>query len=114
MRWGPGTPLFEEAERNLRRSAATTARDGRARGAYCDNLSIARGLDYYTGIVYETTLDAHPQIGSICSRALDDNLASHYTKSKFRSWHLDGLTVVLPDCAMPDSSAAPTARSMHW
>ncbi|HRN62288.1 MAG TPA: HisS family protein, partial [Luteimonas sp.] len=49
---------------------------------YAINLSIARGLDYYTGIVYETTLDAHPGIGSICSGGRYDNLASHYTKSK--------------------------------
>src|SRR3546814_6396846 len=49
---------------------------------YAINLSIARGLDYYTGMVYETTLDAWPQIGSICSGGRYDNLASHYTKSK--------------------------------
>jgi histidyl-tRNA synthetase len=49
---------------------------------YAINLSIARGLDYYTGIVYETTLDAHPQIGSICSGGRYDDLASHYSKSK--------------------------------
>jgi histidyl-tRNA synthetase len=46
------------------------------------NLSIARGLDYYTGIVYETLLNANPEIGSICSGGRYDNLASHYTKSK--------------------------------
>ncbi|KRG61543.1 histidyl-tRNA synthase, partial [Stenotrophomonas terrae] len=34
--------------------------------AYCLNFSIARGLDYYTGTVYETSLVDHPQIGSIC------------------------------------------------
>jgi histidyl-tRNA synthetase len=49
---------------------------------YALNLSIARGLDYYTGIVYETTLDAYPQIGSICSGGRYDDLASHYTKSR--------------------------------
>src|SRR3546814_8778339 len=49
---------------------------------YGINLSIARGLDYYTGMLYETTLDAWPQIGSICSGGRYDNLASHYTKSK--------------------------------
>ena len=49
---------------------------------YAINLSIARGLVYYTGIVYETTLDAYPQIGSICSGGRYDNLASHYSKSK--------------------------------
>ncbi|MBW8173313.1 histidine--tRNA ligase [Ornithinimicrobium sp. Arc0846-15] len=46
------------------------------------NLSIARGLDYYTGTVYETTLDDHPGIGSICSGGRYDDLAGHYSKSK--------------------------------
>jgi len=48
---------------------------------YCLNFSIARGLDYYTGTVYETTLDEHPRIGSICSGGRYDDLASHYTRS---------------------------------
>ncbi|MGB6023150.1 MAG: His/Gly/Thr/Pro-type tRNA ligase C-terminal domain-containing protein, partial [Ornithinimicrobium sp.] len=43
---------------------------------------IARGLDYYTGTVYETTLDDHPGIGSICSGGRYDDLASHYSKSQ--------------------------------
>ncbi len=46
------------------------------------NLAIARGLDYYTGTVYETFLNYHPGIGSVCSGGRYDNLASHYTKSK--------------------------------
>ena len=46
------------------------------------DLSIARGLDYYTGTVYETFLDAHPKLGSICSGGRYENLAGHYTKSK--------------------------------
>lgn len=45
------------------------------------NLAIARGLDYYTGTVYETQLDDHPGIGSVCSGGRYDNLAGHYTKS---------------------------------
>ena len=49
---------------------------------YALNFSIARGLDYYTGTVYETTLDAYPQIGSICSGGRYEDLASHYTRSK--------------------------------
>lgn len=49
---------------------------------YALNFSIARGLDYYTGTVYETTLDDFPQIGSICSGGRYENLASHYTKSR--------------------------------
>ena len=43
------------------------------------DLSIARGLDYYTGTVYETTLLDHPEIGSICSGGRYDNLAEYYT-----------------------------------
>lgn len=50
--------------------------------AYCLNFSIARGLDYYTGTVYETQLVEHPSIGSICSGGRYDDLASHYTKSR--------------------------------
>jgi len=55
---------------------------------YAINLSIARGLDYYTGTVYETTLNEHPQIGSICSGGRYENLASNYTKS-----HLPGVGI---------------------
>ncbi len=46
------------------------------------DLSIARGLAYYTGTVYETTLDDYPQVGSICSGGRYDDLASAYTDSK--------------------------------
>ncbi len=43
------------------------------------DLTIARGLDYYTGTVYETTMLDHPEIGSICSGGRYDNLAEFYT-----------------------------------
>ena len=43
------------------------------------DLTIARGLDYYTGTVYETTLLDHPEIGSVCSGGRYDNLAGYYT-----------------------------------
>lgn len=43
------------------------------------DLTIARGLDYYTGTVYETRFNKHPEIGSICSGGRYDNLAEHYT-----------------------------------
>ena len=79
---GAGTPLFEEGRDELRQVFAQLRALGVPDARYALNLSIARGLDYYTGIVYETTLDAHPQIGSICSGGRYDNLASHYTKSK--------------------------------
>ena len=43
------------------------------------DLTIARGLDYYTGTVYETVMLDHPEIGSICSGGRYDNLAEYYT-----------------------------------
>ena len=46
------------------------------------DLTIARGLDYYTGTVYETTLLDHPEIGSVCSGGRYDNLAEYYTNQK--------------------------------
>lgn len=46
---------------------------------YKIDLTIARGLDYYTGTVYETFLDSYPDLGSICSGGRYDNLAEHYT-----------------------------------
>ncbi len=46
------------------------------------DLTIARGLDYYTGTVYETILDDYPGIGSVCSGGRYDNLAEYYTDQK--------------------------------
>ena len=46
------------------------------------DLTIARGLDYYTGTVYETMMLDHPEIGSICSGGRYDNLAEYYTDKK--------------------------------
>ena len=43
------------------------------------DLTIARGLDYYTGTVYETEMTDHPEIGSVCSGGRYDNLAEYYT-----------------------------------
>ena len=79
---GAGTALFEEGRAELRAILQQLRALGVDEARYALNLSIARGLDYYTGVVYETTLDAYPQIGSICSGGRYENLASHYTKSK--------------------------------
>ncbi len=46
------------------------------------DLTIARGLDYYTGTVYETVMLDHPEIGSVCSGGRYDNLAEYYTDRK--------------------------------
>lgn len=49
---------------------------------YTVDLTIARGLDYYTGTIYETVLNQYPSIGSVCSGGRYDNLAQNYTKKK--------------------------------
>ena len=50
--------------------------------AFGVDLSVVRGLDYYTGTIYETTLLSHPELGSICSGGRYDDLASHFTNTK--------------------------------
>ena len=60
--------------------------DLRARRITTENyeidLTIARGLDYYTGTVYETILKDYPNLGSVCSGGRYDNLAEYYTDKK--------------------------------
>lgn len=126
---GAGTALFEEGRNELRDLLNQLRALGVPESRYALNLSIARGLDYYTGMVYETVLDAHPQIGSICSGGRYDNLASHYTKSKLPGvgisigltrlfWQLrdagliatadssvDVLVTLMDDASLPDALA---------
>ena len=55
---------------------------GGIESAFVFDPSITRGLDYYTGIVYETVLDRIPSLGSVCSGGRYNNLASLYTKEE--------------------------------
>jgi len=50
--------------------------------AFAIDLGVVRGLDYYTGTIYETTLVDHPDIGSICSGGRYDDLASYFTNTR--------------------------------
>ncbi len=79
---GQGSDIFNQGIAELREVLQLVHALGVPESDYCLNLSIARGLDYYTGTVYETVLDDYAQIGSICSGGRYDDLASHYTKSK--------------------------------
>lgn len=79
---GQGSDTFNQGVAELREVLELVHALGVPESDYCLNLSIARGLDYYTGTVYETQLDGYPQIGSICSGGRYDDLASHYSKSK--------------------------------
>jgi len=75
-------PTFTEGLDELQRVYDGTLALGVPERALQLNLAIVRGLDYYTGTIYETLLDEHPRLGSICSGGRYDNLAGHYTKSR--------------------------------
>ncbi len=85
---GQGSATFNQGIAELREVLTLLHAFGVPETHYAINLSIARGLDYYTGTVYETTLNEHPQIGSICSGGRYENLATNYTKS-----HLPGVGI---------------------
>ena len=55
---------------------------GMSENNFMIDLTIARGLDYYTGTVYETFLNDYPELGSVCSGGRYDNLAEYYTDKK--------------------------------
>jgi histidyl-tRNA synthetase len=77
-----GTPNDRAMEglRRLRELLAVAKESGIPEGRFKIDLSICRGLDYYTGTIYETFLTDLPGIGSVCSGGRYDNLASLYTK----------------------------------
>lgn len=79
---GAGSETFERGRDELREALGLVRAFGVPESHYAINLSIARGLDYYTGTVYETVLTDHPKLGSICSGGRYDDLAGHYTSSK--------------------------------
>jgi len=79
---------------------------------YRIDLTIARGLDYYTGTVYETFLDNYPEIGSVCSGGRYDNLAEYYTTQKLPgvgvSIGLTRLFYQLKEAGLLENSASST------
>jgi histidyl-tRNA synthetase len=85
---GSGSETFEQGRAELKEVLAMIRDFDVPETHFALNLSIARGLDYYTGTVYETTLNDHPGIGSICSGGRYENLAGQYTKS-----HLPGVGI---------------------
>ncbi len=75
-------PLFDEGLEELKTVTRYLASFGVPEENFAIDLSIARGLDYYTGTVYETEMTAHPEIGSVCSGGRYDDLAGYYTDKK--------------------------------
>jgi len=69
---------FNEGVRELAEVTTMIKQFGVAESNFAIDLTIARGLDYYTGTVYETWLDEYPEVGSVCSGGRYDNLAEYY------------------------------------
>ena len=70
--------IFDLGLAELEAVTANLAAFGVPEENFAVDLTIARGLDYYTGTVYETTLLDHPEIGSVCSGGRYDNLSGYY------------------------------------
>lgn len=74
--------IYREGVAELRQVIRDLRRFGVEESAFAIDLTIARGLDYYTGTVYETMLNDYPSMGSVCSGGRYDNLTEYYTDQK--------------------------------
>jgi len=74
--------IFDLGLAELKAVTANLAAFGVPEANFAVDLTIARGLDYYTGTVYETTLLDHPEIGSVCPGGRYDNLAGYYIEKQ--------------------------------
>ena len=74
--------IFDLGLSELKAVTANLSAFGVPEANFAVDLTIARGLDYYTGTVYETTLLDHPEIGSVCSGGRYDNLAGYYIEKQ--------------------------------
>ncbi len=74
--------IFDQGLDELRTVTKYLRDFGVSQERFAIDLTIARGLDYYTGTVYETLMLDHPEIGSICSGGRYDNLAEYYTEKQ--------------------------------
>jgi histidyl-tRNA synthetase len=68
--------------KELRKIVEAIRQFGVPDSAFAVDLGVVRGLDYYTGTIYETTLSAYPELGSICSGGRYDDLASYFTDTR--------------------------------
>jgi histidyl-tRNA synthetase len=95
----------------LREIIAAVGAAGVPRARVKLDVSIARGLDYYTGTIFETFLDALPGIGSVCSGGRYDNLAELYTSQRLpgigASLGLDRLLAAMEELRMLPQATTP-------
>ena len=73
---------FDQGLDELTRIVAAIRQFGVPDSAFGVDLGVVRGLDYYTGTIYETTLLEYPELGSICSGGRYDDLAGHFTETR--------------------------------
>jgi histidyl-tRNA synthetase len=106
-----GNPQGEEGVERLRQILRGAKAGGVPDAALQLDVSIARGLDYYTGAIFETFLTDLPTIGSICSGGRYDNLAGLFTKQELpgigASLGLDRLLTALEELGMIDKVRTP-------
>jgi histidyl-tRNA synthetase len=77
-----GNEMYTQGVDELKKMVEAIRLFGVPDAAFAIDLGVVRGLDYYTGTIYETTLAAHPDIGSICSGGRYDDLASYFTNTR--------------------------------
>ncbi|MEO1980404.1 MAG: His/Gly/Thr/Pro-type tRNA ligase C-terminal domain-containing protein, partial [Fuerstiella sp.] len=96
---------------NLRELFQAVSDCGLPEGRVVLDVSIARGLDYYTGTIYETFLGDLPGIGSVCSGGRYDNLAEKFTSQKLpgvgASLGLDRMLAAMEELGMTETAATP-------
>ena len=106
-----GNPLGEKGVAQLDELFRATNAAGLPKDRLVLDVSIARGLDYYTGMIYETFLDDLPSIGSVCSGGRYDNLARLYTKQELpgvgASLGLDRLISAMEELGMIEKISTP-------
>src|SRR5262249_24551454 len=106
-----GNPRARDGAARLRELVAVAQEAGVPQERLRLYLSIARGLDYYTGTIYETFLLDKPDIGSICSGGRYDNLAGLYTRQKLpgvgASLGLDRLLAAMEELRMLPRASTP-------
>jgi histidyl-tRNA synthetase len=106
-----GNPKAAEGVRRLRELVDVTTKAGISQDRLRLDVAIARGLDYYTGVVFETFLDDLPAIGSVCSGGRYDNLAKLFTKQELpgvgASLGLDRLLAAMEELKLLQAAATP-------
>jgi histidyl-tRNA synthetase len=106
-----GSPAGEQGVHDLRELFASVNACGWPAGRVSLDVSIARGLDYYTGTIYETLLGDLPEIGSVCSGGRYDNLAELFTSQQLpgvgASLGLDRMLAAMEELGLTTKATTP-------